>query len=93
MGPQESGTCTLRMELTAKREVQFCKLDAVDKENETTLGWWGTRPKIYPHIARLTVTKKWLSVSANSVPSERFYSLSGAIVSCLSPKNTHTLVF
>ena len=42
VGPQESGTCTIRMELTAKREVQFCKLDAVDKENETTLGWWGT---------------------------------------------------
>ena len=42
VGPQESGTCTIRMELTAKREVQLCKLDAVDKENETTLGWWGT---------------------------------------------------
>ena len=44
-----------------------------------SLRWWALHETTYPHVARLA--RKYLCVSATSVPSERVFSKAGDIVS------------
>ena len=59
------------------------------------LEWWKERAVSYPHIANLA--KKYLSIPATSVPSERIFSLAGNLVTrkraLLSPENVDLLIF
>ena len=57
--------------------------------------WWNTRTIKYPIISECA--KKYLTIPATSVNSERCFSTAGNIVtpkrSCLLPENVNTLVF
>ncbi|CAI6369807.1 unnamed protein product [Macrosiphum euphorbiae] len=58
-------------------------------------GWWKSHEKKYPLIAELA--KKYLSIPATSVSSERCFSTAGNVVTskrnCLAPENVNMLVF
>ncbi|XP_060859967.1 E3 SUMO-protein ligase ZBED1-like [Metopolophium dirhodum] len=57
--------------------------------------WWKSHEKKYPLIAELA--KKYLSIPATSVSSERCFSTAGNVVTskrnCLAPENVNMLVF
>nr|XP_054762973.1 E3 SUMO-protein ligase ZBED1-like [Lytechinus pictus] len=57
--------------------------------------WWRDNEDAYPRVAQLA--KKYLTLPATSVPSERVFSSAGNIVnkkrSCLEPENVDLLVF
>ena len=59
------------------------------------LKWWRKNEVVYPHLAKLA--KRYLSVQATSVASERVFSTAGDLVSaersCLSPENVNKLIF
>ncbi|XP_025407098.1 zinc finger BED domain-containing protein 1-like [Sipha flava] len=59
------------------------------------LEWWKIRASKYPLIVALA--KKYLSIPATSVSSERCFSTAGNIVtakrSCLSPETANMLIF
>ncbi|XP_034052383.1 zinc finger BED domain-containing protein 1-like [Gymnodraco acuticeps] len=59
------------------------------------LAWWKNNEAKYPHVAMLA--KRYLAVSATSVPSERVFSTAGDIVSAsrsaLSASNVDKLIF
>jgi len=62
---------------------------------EDPLTWWLEREGLFPCISRLA--RKYLSVPASSVPSERIFSLAGNIVSrkraSLKPENVDMFIF
>jgi len=59
------------------------------------LAWWATHQQDYPHLARLA--KRFLAITATSVPSERAFSRGGSIVSkkrcSLAGSNVSMLMF
>ena len=63
--------------------------------SEDPLQWWNYHNRHFPHLS--IMAKKYLSIPATSVPSERAFSVAGYIVnekrSCLLPENVSTLVF
>ena len=62
---------------------------------ENPLEWWKKNKERFPGLA--TLAKRYLAITATSVPSERAFSLVGHIVnakrSCLLPENVRTLLF
>lgn len=84
-------------EITIENEFQRylgCKILEKDK-NLTVLEWWRSHEQFYPLIKN--IARKYLSVPASSVSSERVFSLCGNLVNkkrCrLSPNNVDLLVF
>jgi hypothetical protein len=65
------------------------------EQNMTVLEWWKLNEAFFPRIAR--IAKKLLAVPASSVPSERVFSLAGALVSKkrarMSDDNVDLLIF
>lgn len=57
--------------------------------------WWRSHEKKYPLVAK--AAKKFLSIPATSVSSERCFSTAGNVVTpkrnCLAPENVNLLVF
>lgn len=69
--------------------------EPIIKRHENALQWWKSRSSIYPRLGRLA--KRYLSVVATSVPSERVFSKTGLIVSekrsRLKAENVQKIVF
>ncbi len=78
-----------------KKEVDRYFSDPFDRQTHNVLTWWAEREPIYPNIAPLA--RKYLCTPASSVPSERFFSLAGNLVSkkraCLKDSNVDMLIF
>ncbi|XP_026791016.2 E3 SUMO-protein ligase ZBED1-like [Pangasianodon hypophthalmus] len=59
------------------------------------LAWWKAQESVYPNLAKLA--KRYLAIPANSVPSERVFSMAGDIVtatrSSLTTENVDKLIF
>ncbi|XP_069134524.1 E3 SUMO-protein ligase ZBED1-like [Argopecten irradians] len=71
-------------------------LGCVVNQNELSiLDWWRENSHFYPRVA--CIARKYLSVPASSVPSERIFSLCGSIISKkrsrMNPDNLDMLVF
>ena len=78
-----------------KKEVNHY-LDSHQSDPELTiLQWWKKNEMIYPRLSKLA--KKYLAIPANSVPSERVFSLTGALVNKkrnrMNSKNIDLFVF
>ena len=69
---------------------EYFKEHLIPREREP-LTWWLEHEKKYPNIAR-----KYLCITATSVPSERLFSKAGELVShkrsCLKPSNVNMLL-
>ena len=67
----------------------------VISREEDPLTWWCANNKHYPGLAKLA--KRYLCITATSVPSERLFSKAGELVShkrsCLKPKNVNMFLF
>ncbi|CAH1109423.1 unnamed protein product [Psylliodes chrysocephalus] len=65
------------------------------KRKDDPLKWWKIREAVYPNLSKLA--KKYLGVTATSVPSERVFSKAGQVVSVrrsrLKPKNVEKVVY
>lgn len=63
--------------------------------DDNPLDWWKANENIYKHVSKLA--KRYLSISATSVPSERVFSTAGDILtanrSVFSPENVDKLIF
>lgn len=76
-------------------EVQsYFQTETIDPEKDP-LTWWRDAKAIYPHISNLA--RKYLCIPATSSSSERVFSTSGNIVTCLraslKPDHVNRLVF
>ncbi|KAM3858869.1 E3 SUMO-protein ligase ZBED1-like [Diretmus argenteus] len=84
-------TCgnTIKEEVTSYRAASGIPVDG------DPLAWWKSNECKYPHVAMMA--RRYLAVSATSVPSERVFSTAGDIVtamrSTLSPDNVDILIF
>ena len=90
-----SSSAALSAEQKVKQELdQYLSHPHLDVE-ESPMEWWKTESTRYPHVAQLA--RKYLSLCATSVPSERVFSCRGNIVSdkrtCLKPDRVDSLVF
>ena len=73
---------------------EYFKEHLIPREREP-LTWWLEHEKKYPNLSKLA--RKYLSITATSVPSERLFSKAGELVShkrsCLKPSNVNMLLF
>ena len=69
--------------------------DKLIKREDDPMNWWLLNGKYYPNMSMLA--KKYLCITATSVPSEQLFSKAGELVShkrsCLQPKNVNMLLF
>ena len=69
--------------------------DKLIKREDNPMNWWLLNGKYYPNMSMLA--KKYLCITATSVPSEQLFSKAGELVShkrsCLQPKNVNMLLF
>lgn len=68
--PTSSATIELR---------QYGEEPQIDRQLDDPLEWWRSREVVYPRIAKLA--RKYLSLVATSVPSERVFSTAGEVLS------------
>ena len=63
--------------------------------DECPLKWWSNHQYVYPKLA--IMTRKYLCITATSVPSEQLFSTAGNIVTAkrgaLLPENVEKLIF
>lgn len=57
---------------------QYNEEPAIDRHSDP-FDWWQKRENVYPHLAKLA--KRYFSMVATSVPSERVFSTAGELVS------------
>ena len=73
---------------------QYFEDQLIPRQNEP-LEWWHENSNRYQGLSKLA--KKYLCITATSVPSERLFSKAGELVShkrsCLKPKNVDMLLF
>ena len=66
-----------------------------EETDEGPLAWWKHNAVRYPILSKLA--KKYLTIPATSVPSERAFSFGGHIAnvkqSCLQPSSVNMLIF
>lgn len=90
-GSQKSPTEMIHEEIS---RYMGCEIPDEDK-NLTILRWWEKNQYIFPRLSILA--KKYLSIPASSVPSERVFSLAGQVVSKkrsrMHPSNVDMLIF
>lgn len=79
---------------------RFEELQSYLQESESSihtnpLNWWRDNGNRYPNISK--IAKKYLTIPATSVPSERVFSTAGDIITAersrLSPENASILIF
>lgn len=91
----ESGQRTLTDDEKAENELEKYILTATLDGNANPLAWWKVNYTVYPMLSQLS--KKYLTICATSVSSERLFSLAGHIVSkrrsCLKPEKVDKLIF
>ena len=78
----------------AKRELENYLLYPLSDVESSPLQWWQLHQKTYPGLSKLA--RKYLSVCATSVPSERIFSTGGRVVhgrSRLKPDTVNELIF
>ena len=73
---------------------KYFQMETLDPE-EDPLTWWRDTQMMFPHLSKLA--RKYLCIPATSSSSERVFSTSGNIVSCLhstlKPDHVNRLVF
>ena len=73
---------------------EYFKEHLIPREREP-LTWWLEHEKKYPNLSKLA--RKYLCITATSIPSERLFSKAGELVShkrsCLKPSNVNMLLF
>ena len=78
-----------------QKEIDRYITDEAQITNVCPIRWWEQKEKFYPTIS--SVARRILAIPASSVPSERIFSLAGALVtkkrSQLSPENVNLLIF
>jgi hypothetical protein len=88
---EENETATTTNQTDYQRFLSEPKLD-VDKN---AVNWWKEYDSKFPKLAKLV--RKYFSVPATSVPSERVFSCAGQIVTkkrnALLPENVDMLIF
>lgn len=91
---KEPGTKT-NEEIVNDEIERYMREDSRPNSTESSLHWWKTHEIVFPNLSK--VAKKFMSIPATSVPSERVFSLAGLIVnkqrSTLNPNNVDKLVF
>ena len=91
-----AGTTTPpQQDLAITLEIQpYFQMETLDPE-EDPLTWWRDTQMMFPHLSKLA--RKYLCIPATSSSSERVFSTSGNIVSCLrstlKPDHVNRLVF
>ena len=90
---EHTSSPSLTPQTAAKKEIDHYKTEEPVIENP--LEWWKKNKERFPGLA--TLAKRYLAITATSVPSERAFSLAGHIVnakrSCLLPENVRMLLF
>ena len=90
---EHTSSPSLTPQNAAKKQLDQYKTEEPVIENP--LEWWEKNKERFPGLAALA--KRYLSITATSVPSERAFSLAGHIVnakrSCLLPENMRMLLF
>jgi hypothetical protein len=92
---QQRSSITVTPTSSATIELRQYIEEAVIPRESDPLEWWKIREILYPTLAKLA--KKYLCITATSVPSERIFSKSGQIISekrsRLSPKLVEKMLF
>ena len=69
--------------------------ELLEKRTSLPLQWWATHSYVYPNLS--IMARKYLCITATSVPSEQLFSTAGNVVSAkrnaLLPENVEKLVF
>ncbi|XP_011405235.1 PREDICTED: zinc finger BED domain-containing protein 1-like [Amphimedon queenslandica] len=92
---QVSSQSNMHPGVTAFSEVDKYFKTPVLQRTEDPLNWWKENSQVFPQLAPLA--RKYLSLLATSVPSERLFSKAGELVSLkrnrLKPKNVNMFLF
>ena len=81
--------------ITALTEIQqYIKTPLLGRKEDPLL-WWKANSHVYPTLTRSA--RKYLSILATSVPSERLFSVAGELISVkrnrIKPKNVNMFLF
>lgn len=92
---EEMPTSQDRQALTKQEIAGYLLIPLLGKE-DNVIDWWRGNANVFPNLAFLA--RRWLTIPASSIDSERLFSTSGLVAndsrrSKLLPENVEMLIF